>query len=814
LTPARRTRLHPLAVLAALATLIACMMCTASAWAASESYGELARFGHAGAKEGDFKLNEFSAAFGVDAGEGNSVYVGDEPKKGEYRVQKLTSSGSFVAAATFLAECAAGKGGKCIEGTGEQGIQGITFDTVTNSKGEAERRLYVLAGFERSEKAAIDSEVVAAGGLYAFSTKASGKTLADAVGTGAEGVLATPSTLDATSETQGQALLEPKGIAVDPTTHEIIVAGRVDKGAVTGSSGGSHLALQRITDEGKLGARYVDPERGSSMYIEADSPVVTQDGQVLMQRANQIIQIPTSFSSTSAPKVVFQGEEGGIVEFGEEGEEHGDDLALAPGVEGNGTLYALAEITPATTTGNEGVLALSYTTKAGEEEVHVSELGWVSGASASGSHHCAIGFEGEFEPPMVAVGAEKKVFVLEPGFNSGSPEPQVAEFGPGGSVTGCPAAEASEPQASIEKVKVTKVHAGKEVTLSSTVTGANALSVEWNFGDGSTQTVSTDEHEEISVTHAFTKTGELTITETIHDDDLATPELTRTTKIDVEEASGASPKVATSPASVKLVEGEEASFTATATGTPTPTVQWEVSIDAGASWTLIAGATSASYKISSVRAAESGYEYRAAFSNVNGNSNSAAATMTVESTAEHEAKLAAQKQLETEHRQQLEREAQAAKERQEAKEAQERKEKEGTIGVLPIVEVAPTATIAASSLQVSASGAVSLKISCPIKASCAGTVTLRTLTAVASDRAMTAKQKKAILTLATGSFSVTGGSVKVLTLHLSAKARALLGHSHVLRARATILAHNASGATYTGQAIVSLHAAAKHKPKH
>jgi hypothetical protein len=49
--------------------------------------------------------------------------------------------------------------------------------------------------------------------------------------------------------------------------------------------------------------------------------------------------------------------------------------------------------------------------------------------------------------------------------------------------------------------------------------------------------------------------------------------------------------------------------------------------------------------------------------------------------------------------------------------------------------------------------------------------------------------------------------VKVVTLRLSAKARALLARSHVLRARATILAHNVSGASFTGLTTVTLRAA-------
>ena len=105
----------------------------------------------------------------------------------------------------------------------------------------------------------------------------------------------------------------------------------------------------------------------------------------------------------------------------------------------------------------------------------------------------------------------------------------------------------------------------------------------------------------------------------------------------------------------------------------------------------------------------------------------------------------------------------------------------------------PEARLATSSLSVSAGGALTVKVTCPSgETSCAGTVTLRTLKAVSSG----AHKKKAILTLASGHFSVAGGRVETLTLHLSAVARKLLASSHgVLRALATLVAHDAASTT-------------------
>jgi hypothetical protein len=121
-------------------------------------------------------------------------------------------------------------------------------------------------------------------------------------------------------------------------------------------------------------------------------------------------------------------------------------------------------------------------------------------------------------------------------------------------------------------------------------------------------------------------------------------------------------------------------------------------------------------------------------------------------------------------------------------------------------EGTPAAKIASTSLSVSASGAVTIKVSCPAGTTCTGTVTLKTLTAVSARLASEAKKKKkkSILTLATGSFSITGGQSKSITLHLSSAARALLSRSHVLQARATVVAHDPSGGSNTAVQTVTL----------
>jgi hypothetical protein len=131
---------------------------------------------------------------------------------------------------------------------------------------------------------------------------------------------------------------------------------------------------------------------------------------------------------------------------------------------------------------------------------------------------------------------------------------------------------------------------------------------------------------------------------------------------------------------------------------------------------------------------------------------------------------------------------------------------------------APDAKLASTSLTVSPSGIVNVKVTCPAgESSCTGTVMLQTLNAVIAGATVrqSKKRKAAILTLASGSFRVAGGQVKTLTLRLSAEARKLLATTHVLRARATIVAHAPTGAKHTTQTIVTLRAlkATRHRGK-
>jgi large repetitive protein len=83
----------------------------------------------------------------------------------------------------------------------------------------------------------------------------------------------------------------------------------------------------------------------------------------------------------------------------------------------------------------------------------------------------------------------------------------------------------------------------------------------------------------------------------------------------------ASPTISTDPVNQTIVAGQTATFTAAATGFPTPTVQWQVSTNAGATFTpltntsVFGGVTTATLTITGAPIALNGTEYEAVFTN-------------------------------------------------------------------------------------------------------------------------------------------------------------------------------------------------------
>jgi PKD repeat protein len=808
----RLLRLRWLPVLAC-ALLMVCILPAIAR--AAETYGEVAGggfVGKVGAGHKEFKITLGTHAFGVDTTD-NSVYVGDEPKKGEYRIQKLTASGTFLAQTALF------------KPPNHDGIEGIAVDA-------AQQRLYVLALEKRGEALTIGPSMPAAGTLYAFSSEQSGETLPPATGT-SEGVLTGPEAFASQSDTSEAALLEPRGIAVDPSTHDVIVLGEVGLKVEGEKEPRFHVALQRIHSSGVLGNRYVDAGDFFS-GLTPNSPVVSTKGAVYVTvdeaqtnlvtgvREDELIGIPSEFASQAPPspflqltlRGTFEEEGKPVVEF-DEGEPtaDGDGLSFAPeakGGAGEGTIYARAQVFVGTIEEGSyypGVLAFAG---AGG-----SEIGWTGGQTKKAGTSCAIAVGG-ITYPSVAAGSNRTVFMFDPGKTSPFNAPRVVEFGPEGK--GCPAAEASEPVATVNGQPLSpseQVSPGTPVTFSSTMTQANAVSVEWSFGDGQT-TTSPDQYQHTEVTHKFVRGGELTVTETIHTDDLATPTIVKQTKIAVSITASPPTAVLEGPSEVilggggtpgKLVyleggglgleesaESGEAAFDASASSASTATGPNQ--IDAyhwvfgdGQSETTTGATTkhkydkAGAYKVELTVTDTLGSTSEPSSLNVKVLEPAPKAPPVVEESAGGTPSTPS---------------------------TQTPTGLGGGLGAPASVSPSPVpaAGLVSTSLTVGITGTIGLDVTCPSgESSCTGTIVLRTLGVVVATtgRGVGAKKHKAsVLTLATGRFTVTGGHTKSIKLRLSAGARALLARFGRLRARATIAAHDPAGSSHTTQTTVTL----------
>jgi hypothetical protein len=84
----------------------------------------------------------------------------------------------------------------------------------------------------------------------------------------------------------------------------------------------------------------------------------------------------------------------------------------------------------------------------------------------------------------------------------------------------------------------------------------------------------------------------------------------------------------TSPTNQVINVGQKVTFSASATGTPTPSVQWQVSLDGGQTYSNISGATSTTLSFTAT-AGQNGQLYRAVFSNSSYQLSTPAARLTV-----------------------------------------------------------------------------------------------------------------------------------------------------------------------------------------
>jgi PKD domain len=876
-----------LAVLAATGT---------AAVAQADNYGEIGHpFGSAGKGKGQFETTgSGSAGFGVEQTT-DDVYVANlahsETNENEFQIQRFdpnptTGEYEVVATETFI--------------PADTELKEEELDEISNiAVDPRNHRIYVLASEERPESSEFDPGEYAASQLWAFST--AGGKLAKVE----TGVLANTGVFKPQGKKEGEALLDPNGIAFDPATEGVIVLGSQEKINATTKGSEPVIALDQISKEGKLiGKRWVDTT--DVLEDGVSSPVVTKSGKVLVGNYDEIDEIPESFETGKPPTSVFQLDPP-IFVINEEGELEEEEpapelLTFFPGspepVTGGGlslgeegTLYYKASITqqhPKEDTGPTAPGVQLISSAAGAEEKW-AEDGWTGGQSVA-----TVGAGGPCKispsvPVQVAAGEKEQVFV----FDMNPKDPRVIEFGPGGS--GCAHGSVTETTTSVNHVLVPETESipiKDTVELSSVLIDATALSVEWEFGDGTHETVSTNEHQTTEVEHKFLEPGELTVTETIDTDNLAEPVIVVHRKIDIQgpkpvvvagAASGVTQTAATLnatvnpegsavktctfeygttlpsgktepcnplPGSGKTAEAVSASIgglsagttydvkivATSASGTGEATTTFKTTVAVNPKPVVLAGAASGVTQTSATLNATvnpegsavtactfdygttTAYGLSAPCASLPGSGSAAvavsAAIGSLSAGTTYDVKIVATNANGTEDATTTFK-TEAAPTKKEETPPPPKEETTITTTpikqVLPFTAVSPTVTVIGGSASVSSTGAFTLKLQCATGASsCAGTITLKTPKAVVASVGHEAKAKKpkaAIITLATGSFTLAGGQVKTLTLHLTSTARTLLGRSHDLSALTTILAHDSSGDTHTTTVTVSLRAA-------
>jgi hypothetical protein len=799
----------------ALAGLVA-MLGTFTAAASADLYGELpTTFGNkaheaTGIEPGQINY-EGSHAVGVDPTD-DSTYIGDELepeiKAGKelkrFRIQKFSASGQFLASSSFRLSALS------------RSLVGVAVDPKLG-------HVYALVVDEREKP--LDNGTAAAGALYAFSTTPKGQEL-ESLGLGSEPGKPLPLVPETALKPQGgkarEALLKPGGIAVDPSNDDVVIVGTQDEGSEEFVA-----TLLRIHSSGVLGNRSVDSTNcllegstsgGEPHCAEANgepvAPVVTKGGKVYVevQGTDQVWQIPTPETKQlrpgefeTVPKQLLgltQPKVGAhllaFTESGEGEESRGDGLSLAPEAGTAGKLYVDSEIQQDEEEKGElksggsgftypGVIAFKYSENSEGVLEAASEEGW-TGGPATGAK-CQIEAPGGVTA-LLAGSKEKDVFVFAfgAGKEASPPVARVSEFGPGGE--GCPHARLTNSgvagiKATANTVEKPVFSPKDEVILSSEIFEANALSVKWEIENVATHTK--EEHltgEEFQTPalppHKFAE-GEYKVRETINTDGLASPEIKAERLFKVEGRPSAGIRGRES-----LTLGESDALEGRLTNPIGGSLQylWKFG-DGGES----SGSTSAE-TVSGAHTYQNPGTYTVTLKVTDSEGHSGEATFHVQ-----------------------------------VKEPESAPPPTTTSTTPPATTSTATTTpppsggggggvqaysasFAGNAFAVNARGALVIKVDCVGPSSCSGTVTLRTVNAVSAG----AHKRKAVLTLASGSFSAVGGHVAAVTLHLSAKARALLARSHVLRVRATIVGHDSAGKAHTTQTTITLRAAAaKHK---
>ncbi len=594
------------------------MLCALAAVANAE-WGELGHFPipvGKGAKQVNFGPSSNILAFATDSVD-SSYYIGDEPNPGEFRIQRFVE-GKAEAEISFSPP----EPKKVHDGIGETGVGlQLAVDSTNN-------RVYALLVYKRrdaSEKEEkeeekevepyehfpLDSEEHAAEELYAFEL-VGGKLVSAREKEGLPAPIIGETTAESSttafadqSEQPKEALLNPRGMAIDPKSGDPVILGvedeesdeKVEKGeaekqcrtaaqfvAITVKSG-------KVT--GKLGHRYVDKAdalRPTELGCQPEeilevplSPVVTPGGNLLIysgaQFEGQIWEVPTPGSESgegeveTTPAIIYGEHQLGAalnLEPPEEGA--GPAMSFAPESATEGRIYLSVQ-----GLAHEPIpLALHYT-ESSDKSSEVTNIGWTAGGAGA---NCGIPSPDNVTAVMGA--GKESVLVLDAYLEEGgshNPRVETFAFGPNGSTNGCPKATLTAPHMVFGLAQnATEAPTNQPVSFASELKGADAKSVKWELkykdaatGEEGQETVEQTaaqlrsglgEYEFLPLKYEFKHAGEYEISELVQGDDLA-EETVKAAEVLRVEATATTPILKPAPPKAVRVNEEEATLSVT-----------------------------------------------------------------------------------------------------------------------------------------------------------------------------------------------------------------------------------------------------------
>jgi len=736
-------------VAAAVATLAAMALTVASADA--DAFGQITAWGSPGSGAGElYRPTEL----GVDPTD-NSVYVVDQNTAGDaYRLQKFSSSGALVASAT-IPRVADGSGNPPL-------LLGVAVDPGLH-------RLYLLQ-YRIGARPALPS-VTAAEQILVFSTQDSGGTLS-APADVPSGVLSVP------DPTGSDAILLPRGLAVDPTTHNLLVLGFDPSAKIT---------VQSISSAGVAGARFDDSTPSvlaNGPYFSLAGIAIAPDGSVYVAEGDVtttvwVDKLPSTLDSVTS--VLAGGAGPAITEnwnlfggtppqsIGLDAAGLGDQLALS--ADGN-TLFWTERVSSdsAQTPGSYSVRGFSLATGA----TSVLYGGGTGGICEVTGHGASL-----------APGSGGVLYVLDHGNYDTTPPTfgaKVIEFGPGGS--GCPAPVAAFTVGGSSDSEVT-VQKGSTVTFDasgSQLHGATPSELDWDFdGSGTFATHVTGSPASTSTTHKYLQVGtfDVGLKMMVTGSSFGNPPMIEKT---VHVLPG-TPTAAFSPSTSSPTAGATVTFDASQSVDPTGSAQ------AGPTHTL--KTYTWSFGDGSAPQQTSTATVQHTFANAAATAVARTVTLTVRSNDDVDS-------------------APVSHQITVAGTPVQTGPPVTTPHVTPLVIIPPgIAKLMSGKLtDVSTAG---LTIGCAVTpAACAGTVTLTTTVKVKPKHAKKAKSE--IVVVGSAKFGLAAGEHRTIKVKLSSKAKALLRTAHKLKLTLKIVTHNSTGATVSSTKTLTL-TAPKPKPK-